>query len=185
MENNEATPQAKSENNESITFKISAKDKQKLMQVSSDIGLNLSDYIRIKLFLDEPDLHAIIKENKELKVRAKENLVRQFVVRTVNPEDETITLLMTKKGKVALKELLEEIKPKMNMWPQEVMDNDMIIGSALSYFISERLSLYLSELDDFRIKYGITQFEQFYMLLFEPYYSTIFHPRRILEFDDE
>jgi hypothetical protein len=179
------TTAARSDNNESVTFKISVSDKQKLLRTATDMNMTVSEYIRIKLLMEEEDLHRIIKENKELKQKAKESKVRQQSNRASNSFNDSIIIQSTNTGKEVIGVFLEIMNRRQMLRPKGYRESDLTIGCALSLIIFERLLPLLSELDDIREKYDIIEVEQFYQLLFEPYYATVFPKHRMLKFDNE
>jgi hypothetical protein len=58
---------------------------------------------------------------------------------------------------------------------------DSNIGCALSIIIAQRLYDALKPMRGLKMKYGINSFEQFYKLLFKPYYSKVFLELRPVE----
>jgi antitoxin component of RelBE/YafQ-DinJ toxin-antitoxin module len=114
---NELTEQKEvlNDTNPTITFKVPTADKNKITAKAAELGMSLSEWIRIKLLLEEPELNAIIRENKELKQQAKENLVKQDM-RMINiPGLDAFNLLTTPEGVKLATQILDELKYEEDM----------------------------------------------------------------------
>jgi len=70
--------------NPTITFKVPTADKSKITAKAAELGMSLSEYIRIKLLLEEPELNAIIRENKERNNRQKKTLLSWICALSIN-----------------------------------------------------------------------------------------------------
>jgi hypothetical protein len=179
---NELTEQKEvlNDTNPTITFKAPAADKNKITAKATELGMSLSEYIRIKLLLEEPELNAIIRENKELKQQAKENLVKMDIHSINKPGRDTFTLLTTPDGMELTCQILDDIKYEEDLMLNDEID-DSNIGCALSIIVAQRLYRALEPMRGLKRKYGVNNFEQFYKLLFKPYYSKVYLELRPIE----
>lgn len=164
----------KSDNTESVTFKISVSDKQKLLNDATELDMSLSEFLRIKVLIEDADLKKLISQNRELTNQVKERLVRTKIPLLGQADEHSIVIQSTETGKKVMREFLTELKYRNRIMPQSDYDDDKDIAVALSIIITEELSRYLEEFRGIRKRYKITQLEQFYRLLFKHYYDSVF-----------
>jgi len=176
------TNQVKSENTESVTFKISVPEKNKLLMEAKEMGMSLSEYLRIKVSIEDNDLKELILQNKKLKQKIKENTVKYRVSTIHNADDTSIVLQSTKTGKEVLSQMLSELKYRNKLFPMCEYQNDYDIACGLSVVISEYCTDIFGELSGIRNKYKITRWEDYFRLLFKPYYKAIFRSNDELEY---
>ena len=171
--------QVKSENTESVTFKISVSEKNKLLSEAKELSMSLSEYLRIKVSIDDNGVKDLITQNKELKQKIKENTVKNRVPSLQNTDDTTIVLQSTKTGKEVLGQMLSELKYRNKLFPRSDFKNDNDLASGLSVIIAEHCTNIFGELSGIRNKYKITRWEDYFRLLFKPYYKTIFDQNKL------
>lgn len=176
------TNQVKSENTESVTFKISVSEKNKLLMEAKELGISLSEYLRIKVSIDDNGVKNLITQNKELKQKIKENTVKNRIPALQNTDDTAIVLQSTKTGKEVLGQMLSELKYRNKLFPRSNYRNDYDIASALSFIIADYCTDIFGELSGIRNKYKITRWEDYYRLLFKPYYEKVFRSKDELEY---
>lgn len=181
LEINESN-QVKSENTESVTFKISVSEKNKVLKEAKELGMSLSEYLRIKVSIEDNDLKELIIQNMDLKHKIKENTVKYRVPAMQNVDDTSIVLQSTKTGKEVLRQMLSELKYRNKLFPRSDYQSHYDISSALSVVISEYCTDIFGELSGLRKKYKITRWEDYYRLLFKPYYEKVFRSKDELEY---
>ena len=164
----------KSDNTESVTFKISVSDKQKLIDDAAELRMTLSEYIRIKVLIEDTYLNKLILQNRELSKQVKESMVKLKVPYAGQVNETAILIQSTETGKKVIKQFLNEMKYRNNLLPRGDYDNDHDIACAFSVIIMETFAEMLEEFHGIRNKYKITRLEDFYRLLFKPYYDDVF-----------
>lgn len=160
-------------NSEAVTFKISPENKQKLVKDAEQIGLSLSEYIRIKVLIDDINLKKLISDNLDLQKKVKENLVKATLPITNEVDSQTINLKTTEEGLKVMGILLTELRDREFLMPKKVRYEDNDIANAISVIVFRYLASYLEEFDELRNTYGITSDYQFYELLFKPLYEEV------------
>jgi hypothetical protein len=181
LEINESN-QVKSTNTESVTFKISVSEKNKLLIEAKELGMSLSEYLRIKVSIDNNGVKELIIQNNELKQKIKENTVKNRVPSIQNADETSIVLQSTKTGKKVLGQLLFELKYRNKLFPRCYYQNDNEIATGLSVVIAEYCTDTFGDLPEIRNRYKITRWEDYYRLLFKPYYEKVFSSKDELEY---
>jgi len=89
---------------------------------------------------------------------------------------------LQKTGKEVLGQILSELKYRNKLFPRSDYRNDYDLASGLSVVIAEYCTNIFGELSGIRNKYKITRWEDYFKLLFKPYYEAIFYSKDELEY---
>lgn len=126
-------------NNSILSFKLSQSNKEKLTLQADSLGLSVSEYVRIKLFLDENESLKYYEENEKLKQQIKEYQVKETLHKASKIDPGSI-VLQTREGgkeliKLTLNNMLWHLYPKRN----KIIETDNDIIEALLHLLTRQL----------------------------------------------
>jgi len=170
-------PEVKSDSTQSVTFKITESDKHKLNITAKELGMTLSEYIRLKVMLDENEWTKLIIENRKLKHQIKEYIIKEKIHSSNKVLDGSIVIQSSETGKEVIKQMLNKLMLRNRLLGKEIIESDFHLTKAFSIIITEELATLLDEMDDIRENYEIKSFEDFYSLLFGFYFDSVFNKK--------
>ena len=159
------------ENNEfeSITFKISVANKAILKKVATELGVSLSEYVRIKVMMDESERLKLVQQVRDLKITENEYEIykRTHDAGVIDPD--CIILKTNPEGKSLLMSALNQLQWDNSPLGANRIENDYQLGTHLSQMIIKPFEMAFDKVTRFSRRNRISNSSDLYSKIFGYY----------------
>jgi len=129
----------KPDENQSVTFKISGSEKENLVRQANEFGVSLSEYIRIKLLLNEEEGQQLYAENQKLKKQLLEYKVKNRSYTAAEATPGTIVLKTTEEGIKLLRDILNNSPWHLEDDDRRSITDEEDIAYAITHIFADHL----------------------------------------------
>lgn len=154
------------QDNSIVSFKLSKEEKEKLVLQANDIGISLSELIRIKLFLDESEGIKLYEECEDLKQQIKVFKVKEKSYQASKIDPGSIILKTTEEGKEIIRRTLHEMCWNIAHNHRVNVETDYEIAEAITHILTMQLWDEFKEFTGLISKLDIHNPDEFYERIF-------------------